>query len=423
MASICLVTSRHLCYNPRLLKEADTLQEVGHEVRVVALNADEEKAVLDQEIMRERNWEFDTLAAQRRGPGRWHWFYSGLRQRFLQAVPPRYLGSAGLPRAYSRYVDGLAEKAASRTADLFIAHNLQALPAAARAAAEHDARLGFDAEDFHRGELPDDGSHKRRLTERIEARYLPRCDYVTAASDGIADAYAEVVDIERPTSILNVFPRSEREGHTPTDELEREKPSDVASLYWYSQTIGPDRGLQDALRALPQVDERIHLSLRGTWTADFEDEFMHLARGLDVAHRVHHLPPVPPDQLVERAAQHDVGLALEQAHTRNRDLCVTNKLLAYLLAGLPVVATDTRGQRHICEDLPEATRLCSIGEPEALADSVQSLLRDDASLQEAKQAAWRAGEERFCWEEQKPQFIASVDQVLDESRSHHSRHG
>jgi hypothetical protein len=46
----------------------------------------------------------------------------------------------------------------------------------------------------------------------------------------------------------------------------------------------------------------------------------------------------------------------EQGHTRNRNICVTNKLFTYLLAGVPFVATDTDGQRRVCEDLPEATR-------------------------------------------------------------------
>ncbi|MCS3657970.1 glycosyltransferase involved in cell wall biosynthesis [Salinibacter ruber] len=410
--------------NPRLLKEADTLNEAGYEVRVVAPNKDEEKADLDREIVRERSWLLDSLSVQREtrgGEGHWTWLRAALRQRccqyLFQAFPRRFVGQNIVDRAYSRYLDELVSKANAQAADLYIAHNLQALPVAARAASKYEVKLGFDAEDFHRGMLTDKASLRHHLTEEIESQYIPRCDYVTAASDGIADAYAEALDIERPTTILNVFPRSEREGHTPTDELEQEKPAGTYSLYWYSQVIGPDRGLQDALRALPQLDERVHISLRGEWMDGFREEFRQLARSLDVAHRVHHLPLVPPEQLIERASQHDVGLALEQADTRNRQICVSNKLLAYLLAGLPVVATDTVGQRGICEDLPQATRLCPIGDPEALAGAVQSLLRDEASLEKAKQAAYRAGEERFCWEKQKPRFIETIRHVLTESQS------
>jgi len=67
----------------------------------------------------------------------------------------------------------------------------------------------------------------------------------------------------------------------------------------------------------------------------------------------------------------------EQGHTCNRNICVTNQLFTYLLASVPFVATDTDGQRRVCEDLPEATRQCAVGEPEALAEAIQSLLRDE----------------------------------------------
>lgn len=35
---VCIVTTRHISCNPRVLKEADTLDATGHEVTVVAVN-------------------------------------------------------------------------------------------------------------------------------------------------------------------------------------------------------------------------------------------------------------------------------------------------------------------------------------------------------------------------------------------------
>jgi glycosyltransferase involved in cell wall biosynthesis len=274
--------------------------------------------------------------------------------------------------------------------------------------------LGFDAEDFHRGEFPDDEiSLRNTLTENVEARYLPACDHLTAASEGIAKAYAETLDIRKPATVLNVFPLSERSGKTPPEALDEEKlPEGVISLYWYSQVIGPDRGLQDALQALSRLDKRVHLTLRGRWADGFEEEFRKLARNLGVEHRLRVLAPAPPDQLVERAAQHDVGLALEQGHTRNRDVCITNKILAYLLAGLPVVATDTTGQRQICEAVPAATRLCAIGDSESLAEAVRSFVADETSWQQAKAAAESAGEEQYNWELEKTKLLDVVRRTL-----------
>ena len=412
-SKICLITPRHISYNPRLVKEADTLHEAGYNVRVVALSHTPEKDKLDARLMKWREWTLEIVAAHQSHPLELiRWFKASMRQKLSQAVHARTT-SWLRDRAYSRYVSELSALAGKQQADLYIAHNLQALPAAFQAAQQHDAFLGFDAEDFHRGEFAaDDGSQRKRLTEQVEAEYLPCCDHVTAASEGIANAYANALDIPAPTVVLNTFPKSERDGHTPKAELDQEREAGTISLYWYSQTIGPDRGLQDVIRALPSLDERVVLTLRGQWANGFESVFRDLAREHDVEHRLRVLPPAPPDQLVERAAQHDIGLALEQAHTPNRDLCVTNKILAYLLAGIPVIATSTTGQRRICETIPDASRTVPIGHAEAIADAVQDLMATSAVLAAAKEAAREAGERRYNWKLETDRLTKKVKQTL-----------
>jgi hypothetical protein len=69
----------------------------------------------------------------------------------------------------------LAAAASAQPAHLYIAHNLGALPAAAAAAARHGARLGFDAEDFHRGQY-DASDPAARAIRSVEERCLPACD-------------------------------------------------------------------------------------------------------------------------------------------------------------------------------------------------------------------------------------------------------
>src|SRR5690606_27209507 len=117
------------------------------------------------------------------------------------------------------------------------------------------ARLGFDAEDFHRGELPEtfDTLDQRALVEAIEKKYIPRCDYVSAASAGIAREYARALDIALPHVILNTSALSERSGLTPAEALARERRGGGLTLYWYSQVIGPGRGVCDALRAVARL--------------------------------------------------------------------------------------------------------------------------------------------------------------------------
>jgi glycosyltransferase involved in cell wall biosynthesis len=411
---VCLVTSAHISYNPRLLKEADALQEAGYAVRVVAMNVESVKAGYDLRLMEQRAWRLERVNAQRKSVRGWYcWLWSGLRQRAFQRF---YLGcGVGLERAYSRYYSELRRLAARERADLFLAHNLAALPPAAAAARRWGAKLGFDAEDFHRGEVREnDPAHalSRQLTAAVEEKYLPRCAHLTAASDGIADAYAQVLRVRRPVTVLNTFPLRDRDGRVLPEELARERCGGRMSLYWFSQVIGPDRGLQDALQALALLPEHVHLHLRGGWTAEGEQQLRNLIRQLRIESRVHILPPTAPEELVQRASQHDVGLALETGHTPNRRIAVTNKLLLYFAAGLAIAASDVPGQRAILENSPGAGFLYPVGDAAALAAGLRDWAESPGRLEAARAKAFEWGQMRFCWEREKEKLLRAVSDSL-----------
>ena len=406
---ICLVTSGQPSTNPRLVKEADALVRAGYEVHVVAARFAAWADAADREFDG-RPWSMEAVRFGEVAPAPLRTALA-LRRRIAGALSDRLPDSVPLAvRSLHYVVPELARLASTRPADLYVAHNLAALPAAAAAARRNGARLGFDAEDYHRGELLDTPANARtlRVTRRVEEAFIPCCDYVTAASDGIAEAYAGALGIDRPTTILNVFPLSEREVVVPPEDLAAEVPDGARSLHWFSQTIGAGRGLEDAVRALPALPDDVVLSLRGAWAAGYERVLRGEAERLGVDRRVRALPLCPPSEVVRRAAEHDVGLALELGETVNRDLCVTNKLFTYLLAGLPFVATDTTGQQAACERLPDATRLYTVGDVSGFVDAARALL-DSPS---AQGAAAQAGAERYNWETEQDRLLAVVAGVL-----------
>ena len=246
------------------------------------------------------------------------------------------------------------------------------------------------------------------LTRWAEEHYMPACDYVTASSEDIARAYAQCLGIPEPVTVLNTFPLSDRARPVDAAELMRERDARAISLYWFSQTIGPGRGLEAAIDALPLLDPRCVLTLRGAWAPGFEAQLRARALALGVGDRLRHLPPCPPPELVRRAQCHDVGLAIESPRTINHDLCLSNKIFTYLMAGVPAVATDTTGQRRLCRAFPAATRLIPPDDPIALARAIGALY----AAPEARAAAWEAGSAK-CWESERAGFLSCVAGVVD----------
>jgi hypothetical protein len=116
-------------------------------------------------------------------------------------------------------------------------------------------------------------SFETRLVTTLEAHYLPICRHLTAASPGIGGAYQEAYGIQQFVTILNVFPRAQRPATEPPVK------SDVpARLYWFSQTIGPGRGLEGLMPVLARL--RCPTSLhRGTAAARGRDRLPRGDRG------------------------------------------------------------------------------------------------------------------------------------------------
>lgn len=416
-ARVCLITPSHVCRNPRLAREAAALADVGYRVSVVSAQWGRKEAEEDRVLAANEKWRLCPVtvgAVDLRGYFRWFW--TGVRQRLYRRMGSLREGGVSLDKAFSRYLPELAAAAEREGADLYIAHNLPALPVAVRVARRRQVKVGFDAEDFHRGEFPEEewDSGEARLTRTIEETYIPRCDYVTAASVGISEAYAKCLGIAPPRTLLNVFPLSDRQVPISGPERDREKPGSHFSIYWFSQTIGADRGLQDVLRALPLLPTDVHLTLRGRWNEAFRPQFWKTAEDLGVRSRVHVLDLSPPNEMVARAACHEVGLALEQPVSENRKICLSNKIMTYFAAGVAVVATATPGQRWVAEQAPGAVRLCEPGDSAGLARIVRGLYEGQDVLSEARRASSRAAEDRFNWESQRRLFLDVVGATLGE---------
>src|SRR5262249_61364981 len=106
-------------------------------------------------------------------------------------------------------------------------------------------------------------AHARRPPplRRVGGRDRPAADYITASSPRIAEVYQPLSRSGLPRVVLNVFPKAQRPSSPKSAE-----PVLPVTLYWFSQVIGPGRGLEDIVRALgrtPAGSAQLHL--RGQW--------------------------------------------------------------------------------------------------------------------------------------------------------------
>jgi hypothetical protein len=410
-ASVCLVSTGNLASNPRLIKEADALHGAGYRVTVIACNYTASFKEYDDEIERAAPWK--VMRVQRPPAERLGSLVARAVGRAIDAV------GLGVPVGVAAHANGgpmtsLRAAALAEPADLYIAHYVPALPAAAAAAARYGALLGYDAEDFHSGEGQGGAAEEFRMemVQRIEESFLPSCRHLTAASPLIARAYAAQYGIAEPVPVLNVFPLA----MAPTAAEAASGSDGTLRAYWFSQTIGLDRGLQSFIQAMARTEARVALDIRGSNRWGHGDTLLAEARALGLGDRVRLLPMEPPVEMVRLAARYDLGLSLETEATQSRRLCLTNKIFTYLLAGIPVMMSDTPAQRELGARLAAAGSVISLADPQGMATALDRLARPEV-LGQARQEAWRLGRERYNWEYERQFLLQSVARALAGERT------
>ena len=410
MPKIVIISGNHLCHNPRVLKEAEALCGDGYEVEVLGGWVDEGLSRRDADLMRGRAWTYEAVAnlTGSGASGGARGFLGRVRGCVARAGLKRFgwesvwqLGSAG-PR--------LLKAARARRADLYIAHSEQAMWVAARLLDE-GFKVGVDMEDWFSEDLLPHMRDTRplKLLRSLERRLLATGAHRACTSRAMSSALAERYNCEPPSVIYNVFPWSDREN---LDGVVKDRhDARFPSVHWYSQTLGPGRGLEDLFKALPLLDREVEIHLRGRPVNGWE-AWLAGRVGLEWRRKIHVHPLVSNRELLSRIAEHDIGFAGELNHSLSRDLTVTNKLFHYLLAGLAVVDSATTGQKEVLEKAAGAGLLYPCGDARALAGALNSMLASPARLEAAKASALKSARELFCWENEKRRLLCSVRAAL-----------
>jgi len=388
------------------VKEAQALHESGFQTTVIALRTLDSVEPRDQSILQQAQWRCERIDLRSKPL----WKLRRLAQLTFRAAHVA-LGIASLSdHAFSALTQPLTAAALRTPADLYIAHYPPALPAAAAAARRLSARYAFDAEDYHLGDWPNESAYDsdRYLLRSVEGRYLAGCAYVTASSPGIADAYVESYGIARPHVILNVFPISQ----APAGPTAKGTAEPGPSVYWFSQVIAPNRGLECAVRAVGRARTRPHLYLRGSTDAVVVQHLNRIAAEANAEGRIHVLPLDVPNRMERLAAAYDVGLIAETGQTRNRDIALTNKLFTYLLAGIPAIMSEISAHRAFAAETAATTYLFPVEDPAALAAILDFLLGNPERLTAARAEAYRLGQERYNWDIESKRLVEIVTQSL-----------
>ncbi|CAN5213617.1 hypothetical protein BH11PSE14_BH11PSE14_02740 [soil metagenome] len=402
--TVLIVIVGHLSSAPRAQKEAAALRAAGARVFIRGNWFDPALAEEDLAIARRLGADFAPATDLRRDGGnfgdRLRHRLARLRNRWTGLVSPRTLGP-GAPE--------LLRAARNIRADLTMVHSEPGLWLGQRLL-QDGMQVGVDFEDwFSHDQLPQDRTPRvREKLRELEHFHLRHAHCCLATTQAMAEALAQDAGTLRtPVVIPNCFAADGV--HVLPDRADGPG-STAVSFYWFSQTIGPARGLEVLAAALPLLHGDWTLHLRGAVGAhrDWLDALFPAAQ----RPRIHILPPVSNAELAARSRAHDVGLALEIPYCINKQLTASNKIHEYLRAGLAVIATATQGQAEVLEASPGAGLLVEAGNAADLAAAMQGMIDSPSALQEFKRLAADAGSGVWDWPRFQPRLLHALASAL-----------
>ena len=190
--------------------------------------------------------------------------------------------------------------------------------------------------------------------------------FLTTSSEAIAAAYREQYGV-RPSVVHNTFPLPAQ-----LPDFTRADPGTLR-LYWFSQTIGPGRGLEDAVAALGRAGVPAELDAARPRRSDgYLDALTTPGGGARAAARGRLIirRHRPTRWSISRAATTSASRWSRRPRA-TAQLCLTNKAFTYILAG-------RRGGHHATRrasttlgvDLGRAAALVPPGDVDALAARV-----------------------------------------------------
>lgn len=183
---------------------------------------------------------------------------------------------------------------------------------------------------------------------------------------------------------------------------------DSARVVVYCGGITTNRGIEEAILALPLLDENVHLVLLGYGSEVYRASLHRLVADRSLVHRVHFVGVVESSAVSRALADAQVSLVLTRPTCLSYEYSLPNKLFESIHAGIPVVTTD----------LPDASRLVrefDVGEVVSVTASPQELataLSTAILASDSRRDAVREAAHTLTWQNESAQLFTLYRTVL-----------
>lgn len=241
--------------------------------------------------------------------------------------------------AYLNFAQSTLDLAAELDAEVFLAHGVQALPAAFSLS----SRLGrafycdcIETPSFFDRSIPSEWHvTNTELLDHAFESYLRRADGLLTIGWALARDLGELNSTVTPIPNYRAYETVE-----PTDRL-REMCGVEAGDEIVLSLSTVTSGFGEIIKALTLLPDNVHLASIGNYVpSGYGDECRALADSLGVPERYHVFSPVPYQELLPTISSADAGLFVCDTSIRNNAISLPNRVFDFMAAGVPLCAPE-----------------------------------------------------------------------------------
>jgi len=306
----------------------------------------------------------------------------------------------------------IIESANDEEYGVFHAHDLNTLIGAYVAAKKQGAKLIYDSHELYleRNRFVPYKPIGKWIRKRVEAYLIKRSDHVITVNDSLARMLADTYKIKLPTVVMNT--PSLQEITLPGKNVSLRHAIGIQDNYHillYSGAITFNRGLENIIRSLVYLPQ-CYLVLMGYGKDNYKRKLKAVAAENGVASRFSFFGPVPSDQVTLYAASAGIGVAAIENVCLSYYYCSPNKLFEYLLAGLPVIASDFPEMSHIINQHCVGTTF-DPGVPKDIARAAREILEAHEKWKNIKEKTHSVAS-IYNWENESRKLIDIYESLL-----------
>ncbi|HTK05979.1 MAG TPA: glycosyltransferase [Ktedonobacteraceae bacterium] len=377
--------------DPRVLREAIALVEAGYDVSIVDI---------EEEGTRPRDEDLQGV-------------------HLKHVLMPRAFFSTRFDKSTLIRVTQLFVRTTTRLlqtkADIYHGHEVSGLLPCYIAAVLRRKPVIFDAHEMPLFERPlsELGRSRRMLRGLlvILLKYIvPRCAGVITVSPPIVQELLTRYGLEDVALIRNI---PEFRAVTRTNRLREYlglKPE--MRIVLYQGYLQPNRGLDKLIRAAKFLGPDITVVLMGKNRKTTQAQLEALIASEGVEERVKIIPPVPYKELLEWTSSADIGVNVASPdYSLNVQYFLPNKLFEYIMSGLPVLSSPLRAMVEVITHYDVGQVFPSL-EPADIAEAINRLIADPASIERMRQNAFAAAKKELHWEKEQTKLLALYQEIF-----------